>query len=79
MTILSRLHAKGSVTRTRAGRAFVYTPAFPQAELAASRMREQLDRGHDRGAILAHFVGSLTTDDERTLTTLLRRGARRRP
>jgi len=78
MTILSRLHAKGSVTRTRVGRAFVYRPAFAQAELAASLMREQLDRGHDRGEILAHFVGSLTTDDERTLTTLLRHGARRR-
>jgi predicted transcriptional regulator len=78
MTILSRLHEKGSVTRTRVGRAFVYTPAFEQAELAASQMRSLLDSGHDREAVLAQFVGSLSADEERTLAALLRRAARRR-
>lgn len=73
MTILTRLHDKGSVTRTRLGRAFVYTPAFEQAELAASQMRELLDRGQDRRAVLARFVGTLSRDDERTLAALLRR------
>ncbi len=78
MTILTRLHDKGSVTRRRVGRAFVYTPAFAQADLAASQMRELLDSGDDRAEVLARFVGSLTTDDELTLATLLRRAARRR-
>ncbi|HTW19676.1 MAG TPA: BlaI/MecI/CopY family transcriptional regulator [Mycobacteriales bacterium] len=78
MTILSRLHEKGSVTRQRAGRAFVYTPAFAQAELAASQMRALLDRGDDRDEILARFVGSLSKRDERTLASLLRRPARPR-
>jgi predicted transcriptional regulator len=63
MTILSRLHDKGSVTRSRVGRAFVYTPAFEQAELAASQMRSLLEAGHDREAVLARFVGSLSADD----------------
>ena len=78
MTILTRLYEKGSVTRTRAGRAFVYTPAFDQAEVAASQMREGLDSGLDRTEVLARFVGSLSSDEERTLATLLRRAARRR-
>jgi predicted transcriptional regulator len=78
MTILSRLHDKGSVTRSRVGRAYVYTPAFAQAELAASQMRELLDSGDDRAEVLARFVGSLTSEEERTLATLLRRAARRR-
>lgn len=78
MTILTRLYDKGSVTRTRAGRAYVYTPAFAQAELAASQMRELLDNGHDRAEVLARFVGSLSSDEERTLAALLRRAARRR-
>jgi predicted transcriptional regulator len=78
MTILTRLYEKGSVTRTRVGRAFVYTPAFARAELAASQMRELLNSGDDRAEVLARFVGSLTTDEERTLATLLRRAARRR-
>jgi predicted transcriptional regulator len=77
MTILSRLHDKGSVTRSRVGRAYLYTPAFEQAELAASQMRTVLDSGHDREAVLARFVGSLSADDERTLTALLRRSSRR--
>jgi predicted transcriptional regulator len=78
MTILTRLHDKGSVTRSRAGRAYVYTPAFEQAELAASQMRSLLDSGHDREAVLARFVGALSSDDERTLSALLRRASRRR-
>jgi predicted transcriptional regulator len=78
MTILSRLYEKGSVTRARAGRAYVYTPAFDQAEVAASQMREVLDNGHNRDEVLARFVGSLSSDEERTLTALLRRASRRR-
>jgi predicted transcriptional regulator len=78
MTILTRLYEKGSVTRSRDGRAFVYTPAFDQAEVAASVMREGLDSGLDRTEVLARFVGSLSTDEERTLAALLRRAARRR-
>jgi predicted transcriptional regulator len=78
MTILTRLYEKGSVTRSRVGRAYLYTPAFAQAEVAASAMRDLLDSGHDRAEVLARFVGSLTTDEERTLAALLRRAARRR-
>lgn len=78
MTILTRLHDKGSVTRRRVGRAFVYTPAFAQAERAAAQMRSLLNSGDDRAEVLARFVGSLTTDEERTLAALLRRAARRR-
>jgi predicted transcriptional regulator len=78
MTILTRLYEKGSVSRTRDGRAYVYTPAFEQAELAASQMRSVLDSGHDREAVLARFVGTLSSAEERTLANLLRRTGRRR-
>jgi predicted transcriptional regulator len=77
MTILTRLHDKGSVTRSRAGRAYVYSPAFEQAEVAASQMRSLLDRSDDREAILTRFVGILSTDEERTLAKLLRHGRAR--
>jgi predicted transcriptional regulator len=72
MTILSRLYDKGSVTRTRAGRAYLYTPAFEQAEVAALQMREVLNNGHNPDDVLARFVSSLSSDEERTLTALLR-------
>jgi predicted transcriptional regulator len=76
-TILSRLHAKGAVRREAAGRAHAYTPVMNDAGLAARRMRVALDRGGDREAVLNHFVGSLTPEDEDTLTRLL--GSLRRP
>lgn len=72
MTILARLHAKGVVSRHRAGRAFAYAPSIEQAERAAERMRALLD-GEDREQVLARFVGSLSARDKRTVTTALMR------
>jgi predicted transcriptional regulator len=72
MTTLARLHDKGEVTRGRAGRAYAYAPMLGRAETAASRMREVLEKGADRQAVLARFVGSLSADDERLLAELLR-------
>lgn len=70
-TILTRLHAKGAVHRAPAGRAHAYTPVLDDAGLAAARMRAMLDKGGDRAAVLARFVGTLTPEDEATLTGLL--------
>ena len=73
ITILTRLLAKGAVTRERAGRSFVWTPTSDQAGLAAHRMRRVLDGESDREAVLASFVTSLEPDDERLLRELLGR------
>lgn len=72
MTALTRLHDKGAVTRRRAGRAYAYAPKLDQAGIAAARMREMLDAGADRQAVLAQFVGALDPGDERLLEELLR-------
>ncbi|MEE1765033.1 MULTISPECIES: BlaI/MecI/CopY family transcriptional regulator [unclassified Streptomyces] len=71
ITILTRLLAKGAVTRERSGRSFVWTPASDRAGLAAHRMRRVLDGEGDRGAVLASFVTSLEPADERLLRELL--------
>ncbi len=73
ITILTRLLAKGVVTRERAGRSFAWTPASDQAGLAAHRMRRVLDAETDREAVLASFVTGLGPDDERLLRELLGR------
>lgn len=73
MTTLSRLFDKGIVVRESAGRAYAYTPALDEAEFAAVRMRELLDAGSDRKAVLTRFVGNLSAADERVLSGLLRR------
>ncbi|NBE55838.1 BlaI/MecI/CopY family transcriptional regulator [Streptomyces boluensis] len=71
MTILTRLLAKGSVTRRREGRSFLWEPAADEAGLAALRMRKVLDGETDREAVLASFVTTLDPDDEQLLRGLL--------
>jgi predicted transcriptional regulator len=72
-TILTRLHGKGAVHREQAGRAHAYTPVLDEAGLAAKRMRDMLDRGGDHAAVLTRFLGTLTPDEEATLSQLLDR------
>jgi predicted transcriptional regulator len=72
MTALSRLHDKGAVERRRAGRAYAYTPVLDQAGIAAGRMREMLESGEDRAAVLARFAGSLSAEDTLLLAEMLR-------
>ncbi len=70
-TILSRLHAKGAVTREPAGRAHAYRPVLDENGLAARQMRAVLDKGEDRHAVLRHFVAELADGDEQVLAALL--------
>lgn len=74
-TILSRLHAKGVVTRRLAGRGFVYELPIPlddvPASIQAHRMRQILDSGNDRASVLARFVTDLSPEDEEMLFRLL--------
>jgi predicted transcriptional regulator len=72
VTILSRLHAKGVLTRLRCGRAYTYAPIADEPGLAARRMRCVLDAETDRAAVLARFVSELSPADERLLRQMLR-------
>jgi predicted transcriptional regulator len=71
MTALTRLHEKGAVKRQKVGRAFAYTPLLDESGIAAARMRDLLESGEDREAVLARFVGSLSEEEEELLTLLL--------
>ncbi|MBD0693994.1 BlaI/MecI/CopY family transcriptional regulator [Streptomyces sp. CBMA123] len=71
MTILSRLHAKNAVSRSRAGRSYLWQASADAAGLAALRMRRMLDGEADRDAVLASFVTALLPHDEELLRALL--------
>ena len=71
VTILSRLLAKGAVTRERSGRSFDWQPSVDAAGLAALRMQRVLDSEADREAVLTSFVTALPPGDERLLRELL--------
>ncbi|WUH89803.1 BlaI/MecI/CopY family transcriptional regulator [Streptomyces sp. NBC_00433] len=72
LTILIRLYDKGLVTRKRAGRSYLYSPVRDEAGHAAAGMRDLLEHGGDRAAVLARFVSELPDEDERLLEQLLR-------
>ncbi|MFF4159332.1 BlaI/MecI/CopY family transcriptional regulator [Streptomyces sp. NPDC001678] len=75
-TTLARLHAKGTLDRVRAGRAYAYSPAVEdRAALAAQRMHTELDKGDDRQGVLARFVSRLSSADEVVLRELLEQAA----
>ncbi|MEV0370941.1 BlaI/MecI/CopY family transcriptional regulator [Streptomyces sp. NPDC050636] len=70
-TILTRLHGKGAVSRSRAGRGYAYAPIQDSAGLTALRMRSELDKQDDRAAALTRFVSELTAEDGQLLRSLL--------
>ena len=55
-TILSRLYAKGWVSRIRSGRGFAYTPTKDSPGLTARRMPHGAGEEEDRSTVLARFV-----------------------
>ncbi|HWG00434.1 MAG TPA: BlaI/MecI/CopY family transcriptional regulator [Trebonia sp.] len=71
VTILSRLHAKGVLSRRKDGRAYRYAPVADQPGLAARRMARVLDGEPDRAAVLARFVSGLSGKDEELLRRML--------
>lgn len=71
VTILTRLHEKGALSRERDGRAFRYAPVSDEAGLAARRLSQMLDRAPDREAVLSRFVADLSAHDEQLLRDLL--------
>ena len=75
-TVLGRLHTKGLVERTEAGRAFAYRAALAESELAARRIGDVLASASDRTAALAGFVESLSKRDANALRSLLDKSGR---
>ena len=71
LTILTRLHGKGAVSRAPSGRGHAYAPTADEAETAAARLHAVLTRGSDRGAVLARFVDELSVEDTKVLRGLL--------
>jgi predicted transcriptional regulator len=75
LTALSRLHAKGAITREPAGRGYAYRlpdgPAGAQESMTAHRMLRLLESGPDRAGVLSRFVADLSPQDEQLLADLL--------
>jgi predicted transcriptional regulator len=71
LTVLSRLEAKGFVTRDRDSRPHLYRPTTTRADYTAELMHEVLGAAPDREAVLARFVGQVAPDEVDALRRLL--------
>lgn len=70
-TILTRLQAKGLVSRTPAGRAYAYEATVDEPDLAVRKIGELLDSTSDRALVLSRFVDGLPARDAKALRALL--------
>jgi predicted transcriptional regulator len=70
-TILTRLQAKGLVTRTPVGRAFAYEAAVDESELAVRRIGELLDSSSDRNQVLVKFIDTLSARELKAVKSML--------
>lgn len=71
VTVLSRLHEKGLLDRLKQGRSFAYVAVADEARLTARRLKDVLEHGPDREAVLTHFVGDLSVRDAALLRRLI--------
>lgn len=71
VTVLSRLYARGIVSRLRSGRAYAYRAQADQSQLTAARMSRLLEAEDDRRQVLVSFVSDLSPGDEDILRHLL--------
>lgn len=71
VTVLSRMFAKGLLTRGKQGRAYAYAPVADAHGLTARRMRQVMESDADRAAVLTRFVEDLPAGDEQMLRQLL--------
>lgn len=71
VTVLSRMHVKELLSRSKQGRAYAYAPVADTHGLTARRMRRELDADPDREAVLSRFVKELSPGDEELLRHLL--------
>jgi predicted transcriptional regulator len=77
-TILTRLHTKGLVERTPAGRAFAYRAVMDESDLAARRIAQVLETASDRPQVLSRFIGGLTAREARLVSAMLEEAKNRR-
>ena len=70
-TVLTRLHAKGLVTREASGRAYVYRAMIDETDFALRRIDDALAATSDRVKVLARFVSRMSAREAAQLRTLL--------
>lgn len=75
LSTMDNLHRKGSLARTREGKAFLYWPTLTREEYSARLMRDALESGGNPDVVLSRFLEQMTDDESARLHGVLRRWA----
>ncbi|WP_116051466.1 BlaI/MecI/CopY family transcriptional regulator [Amycolatopsis palatopharyngis] len=75
MSTMDNLHRKGSLARTREGKAFLYWPTLTREENSARLMRAALESGGNPDVVLSRFFEQMTDGESSRLHGVLRRWA----
>lgn len=70
-TVLDNLHRKRAVTRSRAGRAFLYRSAGTREQYSAALIAEAISGSDDRLGALLHYFGELSESERARLRQAL--------
>ena len=73
MTTMDNLHRKGWLDRVKDGKAYRYTATASREEYSARLMREALDDGGDRAAVLTRFVAEMDGAESEVLRAVVER------
>jgi predicted transcriptional regulator len=79
LSTMDTLYRKGHLTRELEGKAHRYQTVSSHAEHTARLMQEVFGGSRDSDAVLVHFVGELTAEDQVRLRNVLAQRRRRRP
>jgi predicted transcriptional regulator len=71
MTVMDHLHSKHMVTRSKVGRAYMYSPAVTRTAYTAGLIAAVVDDAHDRTQALVHFVGTLSPEERARIKAAL--------
>ncbi|ORM35538.1 BlaI/MecI/CopY family transcriptional regulator [Williamsia sp. 1135] len=77
LTVVTNLHAKGFLTRTKVSRAYHYTAANTREQVTSQALRDILNSSDDPTAVLMHFARTATPEETDALRKNLPRKARR--
>ncbi len=76
-TVLSRLCAKGLLSRTLSGRSYAYEPTVSHDDWYAGRMLALLSETPDHRQLLAGFIDKLSSQDLAALRNILNQKGKR--
>lgn len=77
LTVVTNLHSKGFLTRTKVSRAYHYTATNTREQVTSQALRDILDSSDDPTAVLMHFARTATPEETDALRRNLPRKARR--